>query len=143
VALGSLRGGCSILARFPLCPLVRFILDLASAGAIFGALLSLPEGVFFWGRLFFMQTCLALLNLGGGEMVFIFLAILILFGSKKIPEFAKGLGQGIKEFKKASSDVSNELHNAMNETPAAPPSAPKSPAAPAQPAAPPATVPKA
>ncbi len=36
---------------------------------------------------------------------------LVLFGSRKIPEFAKGLGQAIKEFKKASSDVSNEIHN--------------------------------
>src|ERR1700753_2925983 len=51
-----------------------------------------------------MNTCLAVLGLGGGELVMVLVAILILFGAKRIPEFAKGLGQGIKEFKKASSD---------------------------------------
>jgi sec-independent protein translocase protein TatA len=35
---------------------------------------------------------------------------LVLFGAKKIPEFAKGLGQAMKEFKKASNDVSDEIH---------------------------------
>ncbi|MGD0814233.1 MAG: twin-arginine translocase TatA/TatE family subunit [Verrucomicrobiota bacterium] len=81
---------------------------------------------------------------GGTELIVIFLAILVLFGAKKIPEFAKGLGQGIKEFKKASSDVTNEFHNAMNlETP--PPAQPaKPPVAPeTAPANPPSTVPKA
>ena len=39
-------------------------------------------------------------GLGGTELVVIAVAVLILFGSKKIPEFAKGLGQGIKEFKR-------------------------------------------
>jgi sec-independent protein translocase protein TatA len=57
------------------------------------------------------------LGLSGGELIIVLVAILILFGSKKIPEFAKGLGQGIKEFKKASSDVTNELHNAMEQEP--------------------------
>jgi sec-independent protein translocase protein TatA len=90
-----------------------------------------------------MNTTLALMGMGGGELVFVFVAILVLFGAKKIPEFAKGLGQGIKEFKKASSDVTNEFHNAMNqETPPAPPV--KLPVPPETAAAnPPATVPKA
>jgi sec-independent protein translocase protein TatA len=64
-----------------------------------------------------MNTSLAVLGLSGGELVLVLVAILILFGSKKIPEFAKGLGQGIKEFKKASSDVTNEFQNAMNQEP--------------------------
>jgi sec-independent protein translocase protein TatA len=89
-----------------------------------------------------MNTCLALLNLGGGELILVFVVILILFGAKKIPEFAKGLGQGIREFKKASSDVTNEFHSALNQEPASPP-----PAAPAKPqekiAPPPDTVSKA
>jgi sec-independent protein translocase protein TatA len=42
--------------------------------------------------------------MSGGELVLVVLAVLILFGARKIPEFAKGLGQGIKEFKKASSE---------------------------------------
>jgi len=47
--------------------------------------------------------------------------VLILFGAKKIPELAKGLGQGIKEFKKATNEVTSELHNAMEEHPTPPP----------------------
>jgi sec-independent protein translocase protein TatA len=40
-------------------------------------------------------------NLGGGEIVIIAIAALVLFGGKKIPEMAKGLGEGIKNFKQA------------------------------------------
>jgi sec-independent protein translocase protein TatA len=82
------------------------------------------------------------MGLGSGELIVVFLAILILFWAKRIPEFAKGLGQGIKEFKKASSDVTAEFHNAMNQEPAPPPAAPKAPPAAPAPTAPPATVPK-
>ena len=46
---------------------------------------------------------------GGWEWVIIVLAILVLFGAKKIPEFAKGLGKGVKEFKKAKDDIENSL----------------------------------
>ena len=60
-----------------------------------------------------MNTSLAVLGMGGGEMVLVFAAILVLFGAKKIPEFAKGLGQGIKEFKKASREVTDEINNAV------------------------------
>jgi sec-independent protein translocase protein TatA len=93
-----------------------------------------------------MNTILAVLGLSGGELIIVLVAILVLFGAKKIPEFAKGLGQGIKEFKKASSDVTNEFQNAMNqEPPPAPPA--KQVVAPATPettpANPPSTVPKA
>ena len=44
----------------------------------------------------------------GGSWILIVLAILLLFGGKKIPELMKGLGGGIKEFKKASKDDDNE-----------------------------------
>ena len=50
-----------------------------------------------------MNTFLGLFNLGGGEIVLILALVLILFGARKLPELAKGLGQGIKEFKKATS----------------------------------------
>ena len=50
--------------------------------------------------------------LGGWEIILILAVVLILFGAKKLPELAKGLGQGIKEFKKASSEVTNELQRA-------------------------------
>jgi sec-independent protein translocase protein TatA len=58
---------------------------------------------------------------GGWEIVLILAMALLLFGSKKLPELAKGLGQGIKEFKKATREVTDEMHNAMDETPAPPP----------------------
>ncbi len=44
-------------------------------------------------------------NLGGGEIFLIVLVILIFFGPKKIPEIAQGLGKGIREFKKAASEL--------------------------------------
>ncbi|MDX9925230.1 MAG: twin-arginine translocase TatA/TatE family subunit [Ignavibacteriaceae bacterium] len=48
-------------------------------------------------------------NLGAGEMVLIVLAIIILFGAKKIPELAQGIGKGMKEFKKALRDVEEDI----------------------------------
>jgi sec-independent protein translocase protein TatA len=91
-------------------------------------------------RVRYMNTFLAMLGLSGGELVMVLVAILILFGAKRIPEFAKGLGQGIKEFKKASSDVTNEFHNAMNQEP--PPPAPPKPLPTSQSTVPASTVPK-
>ncbi|TAE48752.1 MAG: twin-arginine translocase TatA/TatE family subunit [Bacteroidetes bacterium] len=46
---------------------------------------------------------------GGSEWVLIFLAILLLFGAKKIPELARGLGKGIREFKDASREIKREI----------------------------------
>ena len=63
----------------------------------------------------------ALFNLGGGEIILILALVLILFGAKKLPELAKGLGTGIKEFKKATRDVTEEIHSAMEEPPPTPP----------------------
>ena len=60
-----------------------------------------------------------LFNLGGGEIILILALVLILFGAKKLPELAKGLGTGIKEFKKATRDVTDEMHSAMEEHAAA------------------------
>ena len=53
--------------------------------------------------------------LGGWEIILILAVVLILFGAKKLPELAKGLGQGIKEFKKATNEVSSEITNAMDD----------------------------
>ncbi len=53
--------------------------------------------------------------LGGWEIVLILAVVLILFGAKKLPELAKGLGQGIREFKKASNEVTSELQRAGEE----------------------------
>ena len=54
--------------------------------------------------------------LGGWEWVIVLLAVLLLFGAKKIPDLAKGLGQGIKEFKKAAREVTDEIQHAQTET---------------------------
>ena len=49
--------------------------------------------------------------MGGYEWVAILLAVLLLFGGKKIPELMRGLGSGIKEFKNASKDEKNKIDN--------------------------------
>ncbi len=54
-------------------------------------------------------------GLGTPEIVIIALGILLLFGSRKIPELMKGLGSGIKEFKKAASADSDEENEKLNE----------------------------
>lgn len=66
-----------------------------------------------------MNTMFGIFNLGGGEIILILAIVLILFGARKLPELAKGLGQGIREFKKATREVSDEVQNAMEETPPA------------------------
>ncbi len=48
-------------------------------------------------------------NIGTPEILLIVIAILILFGAKKIPEFAKGIGKGMKEFKKAVKEVEEDI----------------------------------
>lgn len=49
-------------------------------------------------------------GLGTPEIILIAIVILVLFGAKKIPELMQGLGKGIKEFKKASSDIEKDHH---------------------------------
>jgi sec-independent protein translocase protein TatA len=53
--------------------------------------------------------------LGGWEIILILAVVLILFGAKKLPELAKGLGTGIKEFKKATREVTDEFQNVADE----------------------------
>jgi sec-independent protein translocase protein TatA len=48
---------------------------------------------------------------GGGQIILILIIVLIMFGAKKIPELAKGLGKGINEFKKATKEVTDEINN--------------------------------
>lgn len=57
---------------------------------------------------------LAFMGLGGQEMLLIGLALLLLFGAKKIPELMRGLGQGIKEFKNATKDVKDSIEKSMD-----------------------------
>jgi sec-independent protein translocase protein TatA len=48
-------------------------------------------------------------NLGAGEIILIVLVVLLLFGAKKIPELARGIGKGMSEFKKGLKDVQDEI----------------------------------
>ena len=51
-------------------------------------------------------------NLGGPDLFIILLIVLVLFGAKKLPDLARGLGQSMNEFKKAREEIDRELHNA-------------------------------
>ena len=55
------------------------------------------------------------MSLGAMEITIILIVVLLLFGGKKLPELAKGLGKGIKEFKKAKNDVSEEINKATED----------------------------
>ena len=54
----------------------------------------------------------SLFNLAGPDLLIILLIVLLLFGAKKLPELARGLGQAIKEFQKAKDEFTDELHKA-------------------------------
>ena len=51
------------------------------------------------------------LNLGGGEVFVVLLFVLLFFGSKNIPELARGLGRGIREFKDATNGIQKEIED--------------------------------
>ncbi|NII23730.1 twin-arginine translocase TatA/TatE family subunit [Pseudoflavitalea sp. X16] len=61
---------------------------------------------------------------GGMEWVLIILAVLILFGGRKIPEFMRGIGKGIREFNDAKSNVKKEIEEGMSEKDKKAPSSP-------------------
>lgn len=54
-------------------------------------------------------------NLGFQEILLIAVVVLVLFGGRKIPEFMRGLGKGIREFNDAKNNVKKELEEGMNE----------------------------
>ena len=62
----------------------------------------------------YQSIILEFLNMGGGEIFLIAIAVLLLFGGKKLPELARGLGKGIREFKDASEGVKREIHRNIN-----------------------------
>lgn len=61
------------------------------------------------------KVFLFLPNLGGMELILILFVVLLLFGAKKIPELARGLGRGIREFKDASKEIQNEVSKGIND----------------------------
>lgn len=62
------------------------------------------------------NTLLMISMPGGTEWILIILAVLILFGGRKIPEFMRGLGKGIREFNDAKTNVRREIEEGMNDT---------------------------
>jgi sec-independent protein translocase protein TatA len=52
---------------------------------------------------------------GGSEWIIIVIAVLILFGGRKIPEFMRGIGRGIREFNDAKTNVKKEIEEGMTE----------------------------
>ncbi|MDR2009731.1 MAG: twin-arginine translocase TatA/TatE family subunit [Bacteroidales bacterium] len=56
------------------------------------------------------NTLLLLGNIGTAEIIIIVLAILLLFGGKKIPELMKGLGKGVRNFKEGVNGIENEIN---------------------------------
>ena len=54
-------------------------------------------------------------GLGTGEIILIMLVILIFFGAKKIPELARGMGRGIREFKDATKEIKSELEEGIKD----------------------------
>ncbi len=84
-------------------------------------------------------------DLAGPEMLLVFVIVLVLFGGEKLPDFARGLGKSIREFKKAAAGVEEEFKRALEEDehkkPAPPPPPTTFPPYPPPPALPPATSP--
>src|ERR1700694_4882302 len=59
-----------------------------------------------------MTLIASIMNLAGPDLIVILLIVLVLFGAKKLPELARGMGQAVKEFQKAKDEFSDELHKA-------------------------------
>jgi sec-independent protein translocase protein TatA len=59
-----------------------------------------------------MSLLASFMNLAGPDLIIILLIILVLFGAKKLPELARGMGQAVKEFQKAKDEFSDELNKA-------------------------------
>lgn len=62
-----------------------------------------------------MPNMLLFFNMGGGEVIIILLVVLLFFGSDKIPELARGLGKGIRQFKDAANDVQSGINETIRE----------------------------
>ena len=59
-----------------------------------------------------MNILASFMNLAGPDLIVILLSVLVLFGAKKLPELARGMGQAVKEFQKAKDEFNDELHKA-------------------------------
>ena len=75
-----------------------------------------------------MNTLASLLNLGGPDLIIILLVVLLLFGAKKLPELARGMGQAVREFSKAKDEFEREVTRPPVQEPPRQLDEPKSPA---------------
>ena len=64
-----------------------------------------------------MNTIAFLQNINGPEILLIFLIVLLLFGAKRLPELFKSFGKSIREFKKATTEIEEDIRTAMDEEP--------------------------
>jgi sec-independent protein translocase protein TatA len=62
-----------------------------------------------------MNTLLFLGNIGPGEIILIALAVLLLFGGKKIPELMRGIGKGVKSFKDGVKGIEDDISSSLEE----------------------------
>ncbi|MEA3187642.1 MAG: sec-independent protein translocase protein TatA [Chthoniobacter sp.] len=67
-----------------------------------------------------MITLASLFNLAGPDLLVILLIVLLLFGAKKLPELARGMGQAMREFNKAKDEFEHEITRPSNEVKAQP-----------------------
>jgi len=63
------------------------------------------------------QEGVIMFGMGPWELLLVFLAILLLFGAKRLPDIAQGLGKGIREFRKAMKDTTDEIKGSLDESP--------------------------
>lgn len=64
-----------------------------------------------------MNPVLGLFEMGGNQILLLFLLVLILFGAKRIPDLARSLGLAKKEFQKAAREVEDEVEKVKNDAP--------------------------
>lgn len=62
-----------------------------------------------------MTSMLLFFNLGGGEIFVVLMFVLLFFGSKRIPEVARNLGRGIRQFKNAAEDIQRDITDSVND----------------------------
>tara|TARA_B110000046_G_scaffold54736_1_gene61132 strand:- start:240 stop:449 length:210 start_codon:yes stop_codon:yes gene_type:complete len=58
---------------------------------------------------------LLFLNLGGGEIFVVLMVVLLFFGSKRIPEFARNLGRGMRQFRNATNDIQQDITDSVQD----------------------------
>jgi sec-independent protein translocase protein TatA len=71
-----------------------------------------------------MNALAFLQNINGPEILLIFLIVLLLFGAKRLPELFRSFGKSIREFKKATTEIEDDIRTAMDEEPAKPKTTP-------------------